>query len=668
MPRSVTSRATVVHSGLSACTTAHASSTSNSSTTNVSPRCTYRAPSCTVEWAAPPSTVPSRRPVPASMIDTGSPAAAADVDVGTTTAGPVPAGRTAAELAGGHEFVELRLRHRTAERLEVLRAERQLRRGAAQLRAQHVRVARVGDGRLDRSAEHRPRDGGPGSGPAGRRARRTRPATPSAPARPVRPAARATRACPGNRRGRRRRVRRCRCRAPARWWWPRPAGRPLTAPARAPAAPPAGSRRDRSRPVARGRPGRGRAAGAGPGRPPTPRSAATGRTPACGRRAPRGRRAASRRPTAADRRSGAPCSPVRSVSGGSHRAKVAPGRGEPSSVTASTGAPDQPGGGRGGIGHRRRGEHEDRLGPVAAADAAQPPEHVPDVRTEHPAVGVALVDDHVGDPAQRAGPLLVGGQDPAVQHVRVGHDPPRVPPHPVPLLAGGVPVVGRRPHRWIGERRHRRQLVAGQRLGRGEVEDAGARVLGQPGQRRQLVGQRLPGCGAGGHDDVPARPRRSCAASTWCPPRRADPAVGEPGDAARDRPTPARGSVRLSRTGTWWTWVTGCSSSAVPASTEARRSAPGRVPSVPPPGRGSAARGRTGWSEVTRPLSHPRSIPHRCTRNLFRVARRRNTTSLGRVPPVTSLTLRRVPGRADPARARIALSADPGAPMPPGGR
>ena len=42
---------------------------------------------------------------------------------------------------------------------------------------------------------------------------------------------------------------------------------------------------------------------------------------------------------AADRRSGAPCSPVRSVSGGSQRANVAPGRGEPSSVTASTGAP-----------------------------------------------------------------------------------------------------------------------------------------------------------------------------------------------------------------------------------------------------------------------------------------------------------------------------------------
>ena len=42
---------------------------------------------------------------------------------------------------------------------------------------------------------------------------------------------------------------------------------------------------------------------------------------------------------AADRRSGAPCSPVESVSGGSQRANVAPGRGEPSSVTATTGSP-----------------------------------------------------------------------------------------------------------------------------------------------------------------------------------------------------------------------------------------------------------------------------------------------------------------------------------------
>ena len=71
------------------------------------------------------------------------------------------------------------------------------------------------------------------------------------------------------------------------------------------------------------------------------------------------------------------------------------------------GGADEAAGGRGGIGDGGRGEHEDRIGAVAAADPPQPPQHVPDVRAEDPAVGVALVDDDVGDPAQRARPLLV---------------------------------------------------------------------------------------------------------------------------------------------------------------------------------------------------------------------------------------------------------------------
>ena len=47
------------------------------------------------------------------------PAAAADVDVGPPAAGPVPAGRPAPQLAGGHELLELRL-GRPAEVGEVL--------------------------------------------------------------------------------------------------------------------------------------------------------------------------------------------------------------------------------------------------------------------------------------------------------------------------------------------------------------------------------------------------------------------------------------------------------------------------------------------------------------------------------------------------------------------
>ena len=199
----------------------------------------------------------------------------------------------------------------------------------------------------------------------------------------------------------------------------------------------------------------------------------------------------------------------------------------------------QAGRGRGRLGDGGRGQHEHRLRAVAPADPPQPAQHVPDVRAEHPAVGVALVDDDVGDPAQGARPLLVRRQDPAVEHVRVGDDPPRVPPHPVALLAGGVPVVGGRAHRRVGERRHRRQLVAGQGLRRRQVEHAGAGVLGQPGQRRQLVGQRLPRRRPRRDDDVPAVARQLRRVDL-VPPRRAARRAPPAARAAAGSPTPAR--------------------------------------------------------------------------------------------------------------------------------
>ena len=46
------------------------------------------------------------------------------------------------------------------------------------------------------------------------------------------------------------------------------------------------------------------------------------------------------------------------------------------------------------VGDRGRGEHEPRLGPVGLREPPQPPQHVRDVRAEHAAVDVRLVDDH----------------------------------------------------------------------------------------------------------------------------------------------------------------------------------------------------------------------------------------------------------------------------------
>ncbi len=183
--------------------------------------------------------------------------------------------------------------------------------------------------------------------------------------------------------------------------------------------------------------------------------------------------------------------------------------------------------GRGGIGDGRRREHEDRIGTVAVADPPQPPQHVPDVRAEDPPVGVALVDDDVGHPAERARPLLVRRKDPPMEHVGVGHDPAGVAADPVPLLAGGVTVVGGRADGGIREGSDRGELVAGQGLRRRQVQHAGAGVLGQPRQGRQLVGERLPRRRPRGDHDVPAVPGELCRVHL-VPPRRQHPAALQP--------------------------------------------------------------------------------------------------------------------------------------------
>ena len=74
------------------------------------------------------------------------------------------------------------------------------------------------------------------------------------------------------------------------------------------------------------------------------------------------------------------------------------------------------------VGDRRRGEQEARLGAVGRGDPPQPPQHVGDVRAEHAAVDVRLVDDDDGEVGEEVAPGGVVGQDPDVQHVGVGED------------------------------------------------------------------------------------------------------------------------------------------------------------------------------------------------------------------------------------------------------
>ncbi len=156
---------------------------------------------------------------------------------------------------------------------------------------------------------------------------------------------------------------------------------------------------------------------------------------------------------------------------------------------------------------RRRGQHEHRPGGlpgrgVMRHDPAQPAQHVSHVRAEHPAVLVALVDDHVAQPAEEPGPAGVPGKQRLMQHVRRGQQVPGVTAGPVALGPGRVAVErgGLDPGQAQGA--DRGQLVGGQRLGRRHVQHG---LAGQHrGQRGQQVAERLAGRRAGGDDHVPA--------------------------------------------------------------------------------------------------------------------------------------------------------------------
>ena len=208
-------------------------------------------------------------------------------------------------------------------------------------------------------------------------------------------------------------------------------------------------------------------------------------------------------------------------------------------------APDQPAGGHLRLGHGRGREHEHRVGAVVRADPSQPPQHRRDVRAEHPAVAVALVDDDDLEVAQEPGPPRVPGQDRPVQHVGVGEHVRRVLADPVARLDRGVAVVGRGADRLEPQPGHRPQLVGGQGLGGGEVQRRRRRPdpapvggVEHPGQRGQQVAERLAGGGAGGDHRSSGRPGRARLprpGGSTAPRHRTSPAR-RPG---RDAPSPA---------------------------------------------------------------------------------------------------------------------------------
>ena len=98
-----------------------------------------------------------------------------------------------------------------------------------------------------------------------------------------------------------------------------------------------------------------------------------------------------------------------SVSGGFQIAICRRGAGEPSLVDqAHVLEPGQALGELDRVGDRRRGEQEARLGAVGGRDPAQAAQHVGDVRAEHAAVHVRLVDDDEREVARTAPPTRRG--------------------------------------------------------------------------------------------------------------------------------------------------------------------------------------------------------------------------------------------------------------------
>ena len=140
---------------------------------------------------------------------------------------------------------------------------------------------------------------------------------------------------------------------------------------------------------------------------------------------------------------------------------------------------------------------------VEGADPPQAPEHVRDIRAEHPAIRVQLVQDDVAEVLEELHPLGVVGKDPGVEHVRVRDDDvPRAADRGahrrrrIAVVGVGLELdvdVGREPLE-LGE------LILRERLRRKDVERARRGVLRDRVDDREVVAKCFAARG-GGHDD-----------------------------------------------------------------------------------------------------------------------------------------------------------------------
>jgi hypothetical protein len=116
------------------------------------------------------------------------------------------------------------------------------------------------------------------------------------------------------------------------------------------------------------------------------------------------------------------------------------------------------------------------------------------VRPVDAAQAVQLVHHHVAQVLEQLHPLRVVGQDPLVQHVRVGDHHVRPRPDRLARVLRSVAVVGERadlgPH-GLDHSIELGQLVLGEGLGREEVEGPSVGILQDPVEDRQVVAEGL---------------------------------------------------------------------------------------------------------------------------------------------------------------------------------
>ena len=155
-----------------------------------------------------------------------------------------------------------------------------------------------------------------------------------------------------------------------------------------------------------------------------------------------------------------------------------------------------------GVGDRRRREQELRLGAVRPGQALQPPEHVPDVRSEDAAVDVRLVDDDVAQVVEHVSPAVVVREDADVEHVGVRQDHVRGLADLRPPLGLGVAVVDRGANPAEAQPGETPRLVLGQRLRRVEVQRPRGRLPRDRVEHGEVEGERLPRRGCRRDDHV----------------------------------------------------------------------------------------------------------------------------------------------------------------------